>query len=69
VETSNYYWSNRENKSYVKFLMEKGVLLTLSTNERKRMKTNLKLSKYIKTRTPTQCHTHHQKMIAKYGSI
>jgi hypothetical protein len=37
--------------------------------ERKIQKTNLRLSKCVKTRTPTQCHTHHQKMMVKYGSI
>jgi hypothetical protein len=69
VESSNYYWSDRENRSYLKFLREKGALLCQSAVERKRQKTNLKLSKYVKTRTPTQCHTHHQKMMVKHGSI
>lgn len=45
------------------------MLLCQSAVERKQQKTNLKLSKYVKTRTPTQCHTHHQKMMVKYGSI
>lgn len=30
---------------------------------------NKLIGKAVKTRTPTQCHTHHQKMMAKYGSI
>lgn len=45
------------------------MLLCQSAVERKRQKTNLKLSKYVRTRTPSQCHTHHQKMMIKYGSI
>jgi hypothetical protein len=27
------------------------------------------MSKKVKSRNSTQCHTHHQKMMAKYGSI
>lgn len=27
------------------------------------------MSKKVKTRSPQQCHSHHQKMIKKYGSI
>jgi len=27
------------------------------------------MSKRVKSRTPQQCHSHHQKMIKKFGSI
>jgi hypothetical protein len=27
------------------------------------------MSKKVKTRSPQQCHSHHQKMIKKFGSI
>lgn len=27
------------------------------------------MSRKVKTRTATQCHTHHQKMVARYGDI
>lgn len=27
------------------------------------------MSKKVKTRSPQQCHSHHQKMIKKYGTI
>jgi hypothetical protein len=27
------------------------------------------MSKVIKTRNPVQCHTHHQKMLGRFGSI
>jgi hypothetical protein len=33
------------------------------------MKVNVQMSKFIQTRNSTQCHTHHQKMIEKYGTI
>lgn len=27
------------------------------------------MSRKVKTRTPTQCHTHHQKMMVSHGDI
>lgn len=41
----------------------------LSLLEKKRLKVNVMLSKKIPSRTSTQCHSHHQKMVLKYGSI
>ena len=68
-KSTTYYWSITENRNYVKFLIKHGGLLSLSALERKQKKVNLLMSKQVKTRTPTQCHTHHQKMMARYGSI
>jgi hypothetical protein len=58
-----YYWSDKENKRYVRFLKESGHVLMLPPNERKIKKVNLTMSKKIKSRNSTQCHTHHQKMM------
>lgn len=42
-------------------------LFDLSVSEKKNLRVNVMMSKKIKTRTPQQCHSHHQKMVKKYG--
>lgn len=37
--------------------------------EKKMLKVNIMMSKRVETRTATQCHTHHQKVMMKYGTI
>ncbi len=44
-------------------------IFELSLLEKKRLKVNVMLSKKIPSRTSTQCHSHHQKMVLKYGAI
>ena len=44
-------------------------IFDLSLPEKKKIKINVMLSKKIPTRNSTQCHSHHQKMILKYGSV
>ena len=66
---AHYYWSIDENRRYCEFLMRFPEIYNLPTNEKKNMKVNVLMSKRIKTRNPQQCHTHHQKMVKKYGSI
>jgi hypothetical protein len=51
----------------VKFIKESIDLMLLSPNERKKRKVNLLMSKKVRTRNPSQCHTHHQKMLEKYS--
>lgn len=46
----------------------KGVF-DLPLPEKKKLKINVMLSKKIPTRNSTQCHSHHQKMMVKYGSV
>lgn len=68
-KSTTYYWSTKENRSYINFLNKHRSLVEISPIERKIKKVNLQMSKYVKTRTPTQCHTHHQKMMTRYGNI
>ena len=49
--------------------MENTELCSLSLNERKSKKVNHLMSKRVKSRNPTQCHTHHQKMLEKFKDI
>ncbi len=51
------------------FLKREKCLFSLSVEMKKKIKINVLMSKAIKSRTPIQCHTHHQKMIKKYESI
>jgi len=43
--------------------------LNLSLGEKKKLRVNVMMSKFIQTRNSTQCHTHHQKMMEKFHSI
>ena len=64
-----YNWNMVENKRYLKFLIKKRKLFNLSSYEKKCIKINCLMAEEIKTRNAAQCHTHHQKMVMKYGSI
>lgn len=44
-------------------------LFDLSPKERKDIKINVLISRTVKTRMPSQCHSHHQKMMIKHSSI
>jgi hypothetical protein len=41
----------------------------LNYEKRKDVKVNVLMSKQVKTKTSRQCHSHHQKMIKKFGSL
>ena len=40
-----------------------------SVEQKKKFRVNVLMSKMVKSRTSTQCHTHHQKMIKKYATV
>ena len=65
----SYNWSAVEHQRYIKFLVKKGDLFGLNHLERKAIKINVMMSNAVHTRSSQQCHTHHQKMMGKYGSI
>ena len=58
-----------EQTRYVKFLEKNGNLYNLSLSAKKETRLHIKLSTFVKTRTSTQCRSHHQKMLIRYGSI
>lgn len=66
---TSYYWSLEENKRYSEFLKLHPELFDLSVSQKKNLRVNVMMSKKIKSRTPQQCHSHHQKMVKKYGNI
>lgn len=51
------------------FLKKNAVLFDLSSEGKKKARVNVKMSVAVKTKTPSQCHSHHQKMMLKYGSL
>lgn len=58
-----------ENKRYVEFLTSMRWLFDLTTEEKRCIGINKMMSDYIRTRDSIQCHSHHQKIVKKYGSI
>jgi len=63
------HWGPAEQKKYVRFLVNKKELFEMGVQERKKAGIHRKMSKVIKGRNPSQCRSHHQKMLVKYGSI
>lgn len=68
-KATNYYWTDTENKRYANFLVEFGYMFAMTTRERRQKKINLLMSRRVRTRNPVQCHSHHQKMVKKYGCL
>lgn len=62
-------WRLEENVAYMDFLKTNEALFTASKIERKNKKINILMSEYIKSRSPAQCRSHHQKMGKHHGDI
>ena len=62
-------WKPEENTGYMCFLVENYQLFLLSNNERRLRKINVLMSETIKTRSPDQCRSHHQKMMKFHHDI
>jgi hypothetical protein len=50
-------------------LRAEGYWFKLDYFERTKLKINVSMSEKVGTRTSHQCHSHHQKMIMKFGSL
>lgn len=61
-------WSLEENIRYKTFLRNNQNLFELTLKKRKEIKINIKMSRFVKTRTSSQCRSHHQKMLIYHGS-
>ncbi len=68
-KNEKYRWTQPENQRYIRFVAKNSALFSLSFKEKKNLQINKKMSLTVKSRSPSQCHTHHQKMMMKYGSI
>jgi hypothetical protein len=53
----------------MEFLIANPGLFELSINLKKNLRVNVMMSKKVKSRSSQQCHSYHQKMILKHGSI
>jgi hypothetical protein len=53
----------------MQFLEDNHMLFNGSNNERRMIKINVLMSKCVKTRSPDQCRSHHQKMIKYHQDI
>jgi dynactin complex subunit len=69
ISGKQYHWTEKEHKKYIKFLADHPRIFDLSSNTKKKKKIHVKMSNFIKERTPIQCRSHHQKMINRYGTV
>lgn len=63
------HWKSAENMRYVEFLRTNEELFTLGREDKRLMRINILMSKFVRTKTSTQCRSHHQKMVKHYGTI
>ena len=59
----------KENTAYKEFLKDNLELLGKPLRERKLLKIHVLISQHVKTRTPSQCRSHHQKMLKYYKDL
>lgn len=62
-------WSKTEKRRYVGFLKKNTILFAMSVQERKFLKINVLMSEAVRSRSPAKCHSFHQKMMVRFGSI
>ena len=62
-------WGAEENAAYMRFLAANHELFQRSHTDRRMMKINVLMSMWIKTRSPDQCRSHHQKMMKYHSDI
>lgn len=70
--TSHYnhsFWTDSENFLYLHFLKEFGGLFDSDWQQRKSLRINVAMSQHVKTRSPLQCRSHHQKMMKFHKDI
>lgn len=66
--TKRHQWTLQENKSYLLYLQQHHHLFK-DFKTKKIAKVFVNLAQQVQTRTTVQVKSHHQKMVAKYGSI
>jgi hypothetical protein len=62
-------WSISENAAYMYFLEAHSWLFERSNSDRRLLKINVLMSLWVKTRSPDQCRSHHQKMMKYHSDI
>jgi predicted nucleic acid binding AN1-type Zn finger protein len=63
------HWKPLENMRYVAFLSENKELFEKDREDKRILKINILMSKYVKSKNSTQCRSHHQKMLVHYKNI
>ena len=66
---SKYTWNMIEERRYINFLMTNYHIFELPAYEQTLVGINTQISKAIKSRDPTQCRCHHQKMVKKFKDV
>jgi hypothetical protein len=61
-------WTIEEQRVYIEFL-KKNIEEMRGKVSRKSQKVFLKMSRLIKTRTPDQCRSHHQKILMYHSNL
>jgi transketolase len=69
AKESRSHWRESEQRKYVNYLVENRKHFQLSVREKKARGVHTKMSQLLKSRTASQCRSHHQKMLHKFGSI
>jgi len=58
-----------ENIKYIEFIKKNLVIVEQTIENKGKNKINKRMSKYMKSRSPQQCRSHHQKMLKYHLSI
>lgn len=58
-----------ENIRYAEFMEQNLSMFQAPMRERRQLKPNLMMSRYIKTRNSDQCRSHHQKMMKYHRTV
>jgi len=66
---NNSTWTLQENILYKEFMINHKHWFGLGKEQRRAIKINVLMSKFVKTRTSEQCRSHHQKMILHHGDL
>jgi len=67
-QPSKMYWTKNEDLLYIDFF-ERFPHFAESFAQRKANKIFIQMSKFIRSRTPNQIKSHHQKLLLKHGSL
>ena len=58
-----------ENIKYIEFIKKNLVIVEQTIENKGKNKINKRMSKYMKSRSPQQCRSHHQKMLKYHLNI
>jgi hypothetical protein len=66
---NDQHWNSQENSKYVAFLALYIDLFKSDPNRKRKYHLNRMASKFIGSRSPIQCRSHHQRMLKAHGTL